>query len=165
MRQDIAGVSPAQVAETTVTTTWPSIAVYPTGRKLGTWFEIAWPDIYFFRLGNLLALLSIPVALLLYFLRLLPGRGVRYRLTNRRVVVESALTYTEQGSLGLGDFDTITIEVQPGQAWFHAGDLVFLQHGQPVFRLDGVSRPEVFRQTCDKSRKTWQGVQLVAQPA
>ena len=84
----ISGVAPAAVRETTVMTVWPSNAKYWLGRKLGTLYAITWPDIYIFRLGNLIALASIPVALVLFFLRILPGVGTRYRLTNRRILVE-----------------------------------------------------------------------------
>ena len=63
MKQPIAGVTPAEWLEATITTVWPSIAAYPSGQLLGRLYSIRWPDIYIFRLGNLLALLSIPYAL------------------------------------------------------------------------------------------------------
>ena len=69
-------------------TVWPSIAAYETGQFLGRLYEIRWPDVYFFRIGRLVALLSIatlvPVAL--YFYRLLPRVGASYSLTTRRIV-------------------------------------------------------------------------------
>src|SRR5688500_8240772 len=65
--QPIAGVSPAELREVTVMTVWPSIAQSAIGRGMGQAFAIKWPDIYIFRLGNLLALLSIPLALPLFF--------------------------------------------------------------------------------------------------
>ena len=150
-------------------TVWPSIAIYPLGRKLGQWFAITWPDIFIFRLGNLFALLSIPLATILYFCRVAPRIGIRYRLTNRRILVERGLTTVMERELALADFDEIAIEVQEGQAWYHAGDLVFKKQGQPVFRLDGVSRPDTFQQICQNSRIAWQGVhdamQAEVQPA
>ena len=39
----------------------------------------------------------------------------------------------------------------PGQAWYHAGDLVFKLGNVETFRLEGVSRPAAFRETCLKS--------------
>ncbi len=42
--------------------------------------------------------------------------------------------------------------VLPGQAWLHAGEMVFRRGGAEVFRLPGVLRPEVFRQVCWKAR-------------
>jgi hypothetical protein len=36
---------------------------------LGQAYAITWPDVYIFRLGRLIALLSIPLAMVLYFLQ------------------------------------------------------------------------------------------------
>jgi hypothetical protein len=94
MKQAIAGVAPADLEEVTMMVVWPSIAATMPGRLLGNLYAIKAPDIYFFRIGNLFALLAIPVSLALYFLRLLPSvmglpvHGVTYRLTNRRIIEE-----------------------------------------------------------------------------
>jgi hypothetical protein len=147
----IAGVVPAEFRETTVMIVWPSVAVYPLGKALGTLFAIRWPDVYFFRIGNLIALLSIPIALVLYFMRIAPGIGTRYRLTNRRIIVERGLTSVQDKAVDLDRFDSISVDVQPGEAWYNAGDLVFKLGKVETFRLEGVSRPEAFRETCLKS--------------
>src|SRR4051794_26845962 len=147
----IAGVVPSELCETTVMIIWPSVAMYPLGKALGTLFAIRWPDVYFFRLGNVVALLSIPIALVLYFMRIAPVIGTRYRLTNRRIIVERGLTSVPDKAVDLDRFDSINIDVQPGQAWYDAGDLVFKLGNVETFRLEGVSRPEAFRETCLKS--------------
>ena len=103
--QPIAGVVPCERKETTVMTVWPSVARYGLGRTLGTLFAIAWPEIYIFRLGNLIALLAIPIALVLYFVRIAPFIGVRYRLTNRRIIVERGLTGVLDKAVDLDRFD------------------------------------------------------------
>ena len=157
-REPIAGVFPAQTNERTVMTVWPSIACYGLGRSMGQAFAIRWPDVYIFRLGNLIALASIPVALVLYFLRVLPFVGTRYTLTNRRVIVLKGLIPQEDKFVDLDRFDTIDIAVLPGQAWYDAGDLVFKQGNVETFRLAGVSRPEAFRQTCFKAHMANVGV-------
>jgi hypothetical protein len=93
MKQPIAGVMPAELEEVPQMDVWPSISATPPGRMLGQAFAIRWPDIYIFRLGNLLALLTIPLSLALYFYRLKPSifgfplHGCWYRVTNRRVIV------------------------------------------------------------------------------
>lgn len=156
--QPIAGVVPAELRETTVMTVWPSVAMYPIGRAMGTMFAIRWPDIYIFRLGNLIALLSIPVALVLFFMRIAPVIGTRYRLTNRRIIVERGLSGVLDKAVDLDRFDTINIEVQPGQAWYDAGDLIFKLGNVETFRLEGVSRPAAFRATCLKSHMAHVGV-------
>ena len=125
---------------------------------LGKLFSIRWPDVYIFRLGSLFALLSIPYALLLYFWRLLPSVGRRYTLTNRRVVVQTAITGIDLAAIELDGFDSIEFDVLPGQAWFNAADLSFHRHGSEVFRLAGVQCPEPFRQNCLKSHQAYVGV-------
>jgi hypothetical protein len=157
-RSPIAGVSPAETREVTVMTVWPSNASFGLGRLLGQAYAITWPDIYIFRLGNLLALLSIPLALVLFFMRIAPGIGTRYRLTNRRIIVERGLTGTLDKAVDLDRFDAIDVEVQSGQAWYDAGDLVFRLGNVETFRLSGVSRPEAFRQTCLKGHLAHKGV-------
>src|SRR6185295_8763889 len=104
--QAITGVSPAQTRETTVMTVWPSNAVYGIGRFLGTLYAIRFPDVYVFRLGNLIALLSIPVALVLFFMRVAPVTGRRYTLTNRRLIVYRGLLIEEDRSVDLDRFDS-----------------------------------------------------------
>ena len=169
MKQAIAGVSPSSEKETTVMTVWPSIAVYPDGRWLGRMYSIK-AGIWVVTVGNLFALASIPHALFRYFFRLATGKS--YKLTNRRVIelgtkiqfrggfpfLFQVLLGGEVKSLDLDRFDSIDIVRRPGQAWFDAGDLIFKQGNVETFRLEGVSRPESFRQTCLKSRNAYVGV-------
>ena len=84
---------------------------------------------------------------------------MRYVLTNRRVIVQRGLMPRDERSVKLDNFDTIRVVVQPGQAWFKAGDLVFANGNREVFRLPGVSRPESFRMACLKAHLAYVGVQ------
>jgi Bacterial PH domain len=161
--QAISGVSPAQTQEATVMTVWPSVAKYGLGRALGSLFAIRWPDVYIFRLGHLIALMSIPIALVLFFMRIAPKVATRYRLTNRRIIVERGIMGVFDKAVDLDRFDSILIEVQPGQAWYDAGDLVFRLGNLETFRLEGVSRPAVFRETCLKSHMAAAGVKRARQ--
>ena len=163
MKQPIAGVAPAELDEVTVMTVWPSISLYPSGRFLGTLYSWKWPNVYIFRMGNLLALASIPHALALYVYRILPWVGVRYILTNRRIIVARGIMAVEERSIDLDRFNSVDIEVQLGQAWFDAGDLVFKLDGVETFRLGGVSRPEAFRSTCLHSQRSRAGVKQALQ--
>ena len=160
MQQAISGVSPASVKEVTVMTVWPSNAKYTLGRMLGSLYAIRFPDILFFRLGNLIALASIPIALVLFFMRIAPGIGTRYRVTNRRVIVEKGLRSLPEKSVDLDRFNAIEIDVRPGQEWYFAGDLIFRQGNIETFRLEGVSRPESFKEVCMKGHLAYTGVKL-----
>lgn len=167
MKQPVAGVAPAQLQEVTVMTVWPSVCATAFGRFWGRLFDI---DIGFrifgvpLTLGRLFVLASIPFMAGLYLLMRLPTVLIRnplswhYRLTNRRVVVEN-IFFGELKGVSLDRFDTIEVVVQPGQAWYKAGDLVFRQGAVETFHIWGVPRPETFRQTCIKARMSYVGVQ------
>jgi len=164
MRQAIAGVTVPGEREVTVMTVWPSVASMslgglPVGEMLGRLYAIP-AGVYVFTVGNLMCLLTIPLAMVLYFKRIGPFVGQRYRLTNRRIVVERGLSGTVEKSIGLDQFDAIDLVVRPGQAWYDAGDLVFRQGNVEKFLLAGVSRPHAFRQTCLKAHAGYVGVKL-----
>lgn len=152
MKQPIAGLVPAEVNEATIAVKWPGVAANPLGRLVGKMCGCYPPWDRYRLLGKLLACLAMPLGLVAYFLRLAPGAVRRYCLTNQRVVVKKGLAAKEERSLGLGDFDTIEIEVLPGYAFLHAGDLVFKRAAAEVLRLRAVPRPEPFRASCLKAR-------------
>jgi hypothetical protein len=179
MNPPIAGVSPPEVSEAVIMTVWPSIGATGIGRTLGRLYLIKW-GWGVLTLGHLIALLSIPLAAFLVVGRFLHGfltdirflnQGAffqtfipssliirRYTLTNRRVVVQRGLRATDESWVELDRFDTIEVEVLPGQEWYPCGNLVFRRGPIETFRLDGVSRPETFRQTCLKARMGYLGV-------
>ncbi len=173
MTQAIAGVTPASEREATIMTVWPTLGATAYGRWWGRRFANSWGITVFgvpLTIGRLLALVSIPLILPLYFHMLVPRLpllviGVpnaacrRYRLTNRRVLVEQPFGGGEQQSVSLDRFDSITIEVQPGQEWYPAGNMVFRNGQIETFRLLGVPHPESFTHTCLKARQGYVGVQ------
>ena len=145
----------------------------PSGTSQNNWgFSV-------FRVGNLIALLSIPLAAFLVVGRFLHGFLVdirlfnlgklfaafipasmiirRYTLTNRRIVVQRGMRAVDESWVELDRFDAIDLEVLPGQEWYPAGNLVFRRGPIETFRLDGVSRPETFRQTCLKAQMGYIG--------
>ncbi len=153
-------------------TVWPSLAATAYGRWWGRRFAnplgltLCGVPI---TIGRLMALVSIPAILPLYFYMLIPKLpcivfGIhnagcrRYRLTNRRVLVEQAFGGGEQQGVALDGFDAVEVEVLPGQAWYPAGDLVFYQGPAETFRLCGVPHPAAFQQTCLKVQQGYVGV-------
>ncbi len=154
-------------------TVWPSLAARPDGRMFGRLFQITWLQGVLplnLTAGKLLAGACIPLILPLYFYTLLPrvplvifgwpnSACLRYRLTNRRLVVEQPFGGGEQKSVSLDHFDSIDLEVLPGQEWYRAGDLVFKDGAVESFRLSGVPQPETFRQACLKARQSFAGVE------
>lgn len=178
MSQAITGVAPPELSEVTNMVAWPSVARFGIAKSMGRMFRIRAGIGNVLTLGNMLAAASIPVGLAMYFLKINPGFGIppimswmpkflwiwnplciRYRLTNRRVVIEHGFSGEEVLAVSLDRFDSIEVEVEPGQAWYKAGNLIFTNGGIETFRLHGVQRPETFRQTCLKSRQSYVGVQ------
>ena len=170
MKQAIAGVAPCQIDEVTNMTVWPTITAMHTppfgrlGCTLGRMYSVKIGIGPILTLGNMFALLSIPVALQMFFFSLLPGICRRYRLTNRRIIVERKKfswksPWVEERSVSLDNFDAIDVVVLKGQDWYPAGDLVFRKGDVEKLRLPGVSRPETYRQTCLKAHISFVGVQ------
>lgn len=157
MKQAIAGVSPPDVSEVTIMTVWPTLAATGAGRRFGQLYSIK-AGIGWLTIGKLIALASIPLVLPLYFSMLLPWAMERYRLTNRRVIIERGVRGIPRCWVELDRFDTIEVDVLAGQAWYPAGDLIFRKGQIETFRLLGVSRPETFRRTCLKARQGYVGV-------
>src|SRR4051794_1901191 len=132
----IAGVSPPDLRESVIMTVWPSIAAMSIGRLLGRMYEINW-GYGFVTVGKLLALLTAPLAAAIVIGRFatslkkelpfigwlakpIPLDAWRYVLTNRRVLVQKGLLAVDESWVELDRFDTIEVEIEPGQAWYQA---------------------------------------------
>ena len=148
--QAIAGVS-AQ-AENGIMTVWPSVAATFPGRVIGMVCDSIPLKINGIKLSYLLFALPLsPLALLIYFG--LKIGGSRYVLTNRSIDVRAALGTTLRSQAALTEIESVTIERQAGQAFYHAGDLVVWNAAdQELLRLPGVPRPDVFRQSILEAR-------------
>lgn len=152
MKQAIADVSLPELDEVNAMTVWPTIGAMNTGRLVGRLASIRIGLGSFFTLGTVLAAATIPISLAVYAWQLLPFICRRYTVTNRRIVIKKGYSAVDDRSIDLDAFDTIDMEILPGQDWLHAGELVFRRQGTEAFRLSGVSRPQVFRSVCLKAR-------------
>jgi hypothetical protein len=159
----ISGVVPPGVRECTVMSVWPSVACTGLGRWLGTLYGVK-AGFGSLSLGRLALLATIPVGLMLYLSLRLPWAIRRYRLTNRRVLVERGVNPAIEQYVDLDRFDAIDVVVRPGHEWYAAGDLVFRRGQVETLRLPGVSRPESFRRTCLEARQGYVAVAAL-QPA
>jgi len=195
MRQAIAGVTPSSVQETTIWTIWPTIARFNWACWLGRRYLNNFGIANILTVGNLWAVATIPLHLLMYFVKLapqlritlkalgsdaelsIPGLCINYRLTNRRVVVQRLtlrlelfilplqLEFVEDRSVSFDRFDTIEIIQRPGQQWYSSGDLVFRNGNVETFRIAGVPNPGAFRQTCLEARNVYVGIREVVDAA
>jgi hypothetical protein len=159
-KQTILGITPPAVAEATVMTVWPSVAATGLGRALGRLYRI--PSGFGpVSVGRLALLATIPFGLGLYLSMRLPWAIRRYRLTNRRVVIERGINPKVEQFVDLDRFDAIDVVVQPGHESYSAGDLVFRRGPIETLRLPGVSRPESFRRVCLEARQAYTSVAAV----
>jgi hypothetical protein len=147
--------------EIPIMTVWPTIGATAIGRWVGRLCGVRLGR-GFFTLGKLLALATIPVSLTVFLWQLLPFFCRRYCLTDRRLVIQHGYQAVEGRAIGLDEFDSVGLMILPGQDWLHAGELVFWRRGSEVFRLSGVSRPEVFRQVCLKAQTALVSFRAVA---
>jgi hypothetical protein len=151
MKQPICGEVPPELEEVACKVVWPTIGATRAGRLVGQLAAIPW-GIAPFTLGNLFALLTIPLSVAVFGWQLMPYVCRRYALTNRRIIIRQGLRPRDVRWIGLDEFDRIDVDVLPGQQWLRAGDLVFRSGGNEVFRLPGIPRPAIFRQVCQTQR-------------
>lgn len=156
-QQAVAGVVAPSVAEATVMTVWPSVASTGLGQMLGRLYRLK-GGVGPLSVGRMALLATIPVGLMLYLSMRLPWAIRRYRLTNRRVMIERGINPKVEQYVDLDRFDAVDVVVSPGQEWYAAGDLVFRRGQIETLRLPGVSRPESFRRTCLEARQAYVSV-------
>lgn len=148
MHQPIAGVTPADLAEVTCKVTWPTIGATRLGRFVGQLGSVSVGIGPFFTLGKLFALATIPLSVAVFAWQLMPYVCRRYAVSNRRIIIRRGLRPVDERWIRLDEFDSVDVEVLPGQEWLHCGELIFKQGGRESLRMSGVTRPEVFRQVC-----------------
>ncbi|MCA9083725.1 MAG: PH domain-containing protein [Planctomycetaceae bacterium] len=133
--QAIAGVSPE--SEAVVTTEYPSIAAGGLGQLLGQLYDSIPIRIFGPKVSYIFALLTAPVAILLYFATKIFGE--RYVLTNRQIQIWSARGGRKIASASLDDVGAVEIEQHPGQVFYRAADLrIKKPTGETLIRLRGV---------------------------
>lgn len=148
--QAITGVSPD--VENEIQTIYPSIACTALGRMLGSLYDSIPIKIFGIKISYLLfPLPTHPLPLAAYLgLKVV---GYRYILTNRAVQIWKALGHQMQSQVLLSDIAEVVTVQQPGQAFYHAADLQFYDAASKrLLTLEGISRPESFRQAILKAR-------------
>ncbi len=148
--QPISGVSAGY--EALIETLYPSISASVPGRLIGMLCDCLPISIAGIKLSHVLfAPLMLPFGLIGYLQ--LKVTGKKYVLTNRNIQIWKAIGARRLASVSLGDIDEIAIQVEPGQSFYHAGNLVLLKaNGDPLLTLPGVPRPERLRHLILESR-------------
>jgi len=141
--QAISGVSATR--ETQIATVYPSIAGTGLGQGLGRLYESLPAKFGGVKLSHwLFPLPTAPLAALAFLM--LKVTGDVYTLTNRSVQRRKSLGNRLVKSVPLTEVEDIQVVTLPGQQFYPAADLVLLNNaGDPILRLEGVLRAEVFR--------------------
>ena len=153
----ISGVSPQK--EAVIMTVYPSIACTWLGRALGQLYESLPAKLFGVKLSHLLFVLpTAPGALKAYaYLKLF---GDVYVLTNRSVQKRSSLGNRLVAQVPLASIEQVTVEQEPGQAFYPAADLYLVNgKGDTLMVLSGVPRADVFRQTILEARDAFKQVE------
>jgi hypothetical protein len=138
------GVTPPLIREAMIRTAWPSLAAYPAGtigRKL----------IQSYILAPLGWFLMLPF----YFMKVLPGVGLRYVVTNRRVMIQRGWARSVSGEIALADIDDIRLVMDDNSLFFNAATMELVSKGTVKLKLDGVKEPEVFRHAIRNACLAW----------
>jgi len=149
--QPICGVS--STSETEIRSRYPSIAATGLGRLIGSICESIPVKIWGVKVSYLIFALPLaPLGVLIYILQKLTG--VKYTLTNRSVQVWSVIGVKQLRGVALTDIDEIELTVQPGQEFYHAGDLTFVgAKGDVLLTVSGLPRADIFRENVLKARE------------
>ncbi|MBI1310313.1 hypothetical protein GC176_03320 [bacterium] len=149
--QPICGVSSS--SETEVRSRYPSIAATGLGRLIGSICDSIPVKIWGVKLSYLIFALPLSVpGVLVYVLQKLTG--VKYTLTNRSVQVWSVIGAHQLRGAALTDIEDVELTVQPGQEFYHAGDLTLVgAKGDVLLTISGIPRPEIFRENILKARQ------------
>lgn len=148
--QPICGVSSS--SETEVRSRYPSIAATGVGRFIGSVCDSIPTKIWGVKLSYVFALPLAPLGTLIYALQKL--FGIKYILTNRSVQVWSVIGTHQVRSAALTDIDDVELTVQPGQEFYHAGNLTLVgAKGDVLLTISGISRPDIFRENILKARQ------------
>jgi hypothetical protein len=140
----VTGVTPPQIREAMIRTAWPSLAAYPVGglgRRL----------IQSYVLAPLGWFLMLPF----YFMKVLPVKGMRYVLTNRRLMIQRGWSRRVEAEVPLAEIDDVRLVRDDNSFFFNSGTLEIIAKGQVRLTLPAVKEPEVFRHAIRNACMAW----------
>jgi hypothetical protein len=143
--QIVPGLVPPQLDEAVIRTVWPSVAAFPGPASLG---RVLMRSVVLAPLGWLLLA---P----LYFLKVLPGFGRRFVLTNRRVMFQKGLRFQPVEQISLADIDEIRVQPDANSDFYRTANLEIVSKDRVALVLRGVPGPEAFRHAILNACKAW----------
>src|SRR5438132_10933069 len=143
--QIVAGLVPPQLDEAVIRIVWPSVAAFPGLASLGR--------------GLMRSVILAPLGWLLlapaYFLKVLPGFGRRFVLTNRRLMFQKCLRFQPLEEVALADIDEVRVHKDANSDFYGSANLEIVSKERVVLTLRGVPGPESFRHAILNACKAW----------
>jgi hypothetical protein len=143
--QAITGLTPPALDEAVIRTVWPSVAASPGIATLGRLLMKT----------MILAPLGWMVCALPYFMKVVPGLGCRYVLTNRRIMRQKGMKYAAAGEVALADIDEIRLQSDSNNDFYRAATMEIVSQGRVALTLPGVPNAESFRHAILNAAKAW----------
>jgi uncharacterized membrane protein YdbT with pleckstrin-like domain len=143
--QAVAGLTSPEIAEMRIREVWPSVARMPLVAKLG---KMLTRTIILAPLGWLIMSGA-------YFGKLLPIIGVRYALTNRRVLIKRGWKGTPKQEVPLSEIEDVELDEDSVDNFFRCADLRILRTGSTPLVLTAVPDAESFRHAILAARNAW----------
>jgi hypothetical protein len=103
----------------------------------------------------LLAPLGWLIMSLVYFGKVLPFVGVRYRLTDRRIAILGGWSGVVRHAVALTEIDDVKLDAATIDQFFRSADLQIISHGKLEMTLRAVPDAESFRHALLDSRNAW----------
>jgi PH (Pleckstrin Homology) domain-containing protein len=144
-KQPFTGLTPPQTREAPIRVTWPALTQFPAVAALGKRLILSY----------VLAPLGWFLMLPFYFMKVMPVVGIRYTLTNKRVMIQRGWKRTVSQEIALADIDDVHIVEGSRDHFFRSATLEFVSQGQVKLKLVGVGDPEVFRQAIRNACMAW----------
>jgi len=130
---------------TRIRLTWPTIARVPMVASLGKMLTRT----------IILAPLAWIVMGLFYFSKVLPIVGIRYQLTDKKVMIQRGWKGGISQAIALGDIDDVQVDPATIDQFFRSADLTITSGGKPEMTLTAVPDAEAFRHAILSARNAF----------
>ena len=124
---------------------WPSVKRVPAVANLGK------------LLNNTIVLAPLGWLIMsgIYFGKVLPIVGVRYRLTDKRLMILKGWKGAIKEQVALADIDDVQLDPATIDQFFRSADLKIISNGNVAMTLTAVPDAESFRHAILDSRNAW----------
>lgn len=131
--------------ETRIREIWPTVARIPIVAGLGKMLlhSIVLAPLGWLVMGGV------------YFIKILPIVGIRYRLTDKRIASMRGWGKSCRAEVALADIDDVRIDPASVDSFFRSADLQIIRAGAVAMTLTAVPDPESFRHAILSARNAW----------